>query len=73
MLTPNPAPNLPPHLGHADQLAWIGDLLVILAHLLLALHWIAAEMCLENESASTISFLIMSWVHHKGIETDPQQ
>ena len=47
--------------------------MVILAYLLLALNWIASEMFLENETASTVSFLTMSWVHHEGVQTDPQQ
>lgn len=70
---PTPCPYFAPHSGRAEQLARIGGLLIISAHLLLALNWIASEMFLENETASTISFLIMSWVHHEGIQTDPQQ
>lgn len=41
-----------PHAGHVEQLARIGDLLLISAYLLLALNWIASEMFLENETSS---------------------
>lgn len=68
-----PSPYFAPHSGCAEQLARIGGPLVIQAYLLLALNWIASEMILENETASTKSFLIMSWVHHEGIQTDPRQ
>lgn len=73
MLAPTPSQYFAPHSGHAEHLARTGGLMVISAYLLLALKWIASEMFLENETASTISFLTMSWVHHEGVQTDPQQ
>ena len=72
-LAPTPSPYFALHSGHAEPLARIGGLVVISAYLLLALNWIASEMFLENETASTVSFLTMSWVHHEGVQTDPQQ
>lgn len=73
MIAPTLSPYFALHSGHAEQLDKIGGLMELSAYLLLALSWIASEMFLENATASTISFLIMSWVHHEGIQTDPQQ